>query len=80
MLFEAARNDDGYHHQDGGNRPKYSKKEKVGCILLGLCLVAGALLYTNGINRNSENDISMINRRKVCEIEMRQIKSQDKLI
>ena len=76
MLFEAARNDDGYH-QDGGNRPKYSKKEKVGCILLGMCLVAGALLYTNCTNGNSENDISMINRSKVCEIEMRQIKSQD---
>ena len=76
MLFEAAHNDDGYH-QDGASRSKNSKKEKIGYILLGLCLVAGALLYTNCTNGNSENDISMINRSKVCEIEMRQIKSQD---
>lgn len=68
MLFEAAHNDDGYH-QDGASRSKNSKKEKIGYILLGLCLLAGALMYTDG---NSEKKISMIDN---CEIERRQIQS-----
>ena len=71
MLFEAAHNDDGYH-QDGASRPKNSKKEKIGYILLGLCLVAGALLYIDG---NSESKISMTENSKVCEFEQKEIKS-----
>ena len=68
MLFEDAHNDDGYH-QDGASPSKNSKKEKIGYILLGLCLLAGALMYLDG---NSEKKISMIDN---CEIERRQIQS-----